>query len=127
MLTKLDILDTLEEIKIGVSYKLDGKELKFMPGLCDCVCVCVCVCVCACVRACMRACVRVCVCVSVCLARISNSLFYSCTVTTDEGRSGVCHDAGMENQHSTHQVLPGPPSQRAGLHQEDRRASGRAK
>jgi adenylosuccinate synthase len=24
-LTKLDILDDLEEIKVGVSYKLDGK------------------------------------------------------------------------------------------------------
>jgi len=34
VLTKLDILDTMEEIKIGVSYKLDGKELKYMPGEC---------------------------------------------------------------------------------------------
>jgi len=32
VLTKLDILDTIEEIKIGISYKLDGKELKYMPA-----------------------------------------------------------------------------------------------
>ena len=39
MLTKLDILDTIEEIKLGVSYKLDGKVLESMPGACVCVCV----------------------------------------------------------------------------------------
>ena len=37
MLTKLDILDTIEEIKLGVSYKLDGKVLESMPGECVCV------------------------------------------------------------------------------------------
>ncbi|KAJ6218249.1 hypothetical protein RDWZM_009406 [Blomia tropicalis] len=31
-LTKLDILDGLDEIKIGVGYKLDGKELVTPPG-----------------------------------------------------------------------------------------------
>lgn len=31
-LTKLDVLDTFDEVKIGVSYKLDGEELKSMPG-----------------------------------------------------------------------------------------------
>ena len=31
-LTKLDILDSFEEIKIGVAYKLDGKVLDSMPG-----------------------------------------------------------------------------------------------
>lgn len=39
MLTKLDILDTLEEIKLGVSYKLDGKVLESMPGVSVCVCI----------------------------------------------------------------------------------------
>ncbi len=32
-LTKLDILDDLEEIKVGVTYKVDGKELEGFPGL----------------------------------------------------------------------------------------------
>lgn len=31
-LTKLDILDTFEEVKVGVSYKLDGKILDSVPG-----------------------------------------------------------------------------------------------
>ena len=31
-LTKLDVLDTFDEISIGVSYTLDGKELASMPG-----------------------------------------------------------------------------------------------
>ena len=43
MLTKLDILDTIEEIKLGVSYKLDGKVLESMPGEHVCVSVCECV------------------------------------------------------------------------------------
>lgn len=31
-LTKLDILDTLKEIRVGVSYKIDGKKLDHFPG-----------------------------------------------------------------------------------------------
>ena len=31
-LTKLDVLDTFDEISIGVSYTHDGKELDSMPG-----------------------------------------------------------------------------------------------
>ena len=31
-LTKLDILDQLPEIKVGVKYKIDGKELAGFPG-----------------------------------------------------------------------------------------------
>lgn len=31
-ITKLDILDTLPEIKLGVSYKIDGKELSYFPS-----------------------------------------------------------------------------------------------
>jgi adenylosuccinate synthase len=31
-LTKLDILDELEDIKIGVKYMIDDKELKYFPG-----------------------------------------------------------------------------------------------
>jgi len=31
-LTKLDILDDLEEIKIGVNYLVDGKGLLGFPG-----------------------------------------------------------------------------------------------
>jgi adenylosuccinate synthase len=30
--TKLDILDELKEIKIAVSYSLDGEELSHPPG-----------------------------------------------------------------------------------------------
>ncbi|XP_059611853.1 adenylosuccinate synthetase [Phlebotomus argentipes] len=31
-LTKLDILDTLKEIKVAVGYKLNGKRLEYFPG-----------------------------------------------------------------------------------------------
>ena len=31
-LTKLDILDTLGEIKVGVAYKLGGKRIPYFPG-----------------------------------------------------------------------------------------------
>jgi adenylosuccinate synthase len=31
-LTKLDVLDQLPEIKIGVAYKLNGKVLEGFPG-----------------------------------------------------------------------------------------------
>lgn len=31
-LTKLDILDTLPEIKVGVAYKVDGQSLPSFPG-----------------------------------------------------------------------------------------------
>ncbi|CAH0594372.1 unnamed protein product [Chrysodeixis includens] len=31
-LTKLDILDTLKEIKIGVAYKLNGKKIEYFPS-----------------------------------------------------------------------------------------------
>jgi adenylosuccinate synthase len=31
-LTKLDVLDQLSEIKVGVKYLLDGKELSSFPG-----------------------------------------------------------------------------------------------
>lgn len=31
-LTKLDVLDQLDEIKIGVAYKIDGKPLESFPG-----------------------------------------------------------------------------------------------
>lgn len=31
-ITKLDILDTFKEIKVGVSYKLDGKETDIIPS-----------------------------------------------------------------------------------------------
>lgn len=34
-LTKLDILDTLDEVKIGVAYKLDGTTLKAFPSSLD--------------------------------------------------------------------------------------------
>lgn len=33
-LTKLDVLDDLAEIKIGVKYMVDGKELPGFPGQC---------------------------------------------------------------------------------------------
>lgn len=32
-LTKLDILDVLDEIKIGVAYKLSGKRIPYFPGM----------------------------------------------------------------------------------------------
>ena len=31
-ITKLDVLDKLPEIKIGVKYKLNGKEIDYMPS-----------------------------------------------------------------------------------------------
>lgn len=31
-LTKLDILDALDEVKVGVSYKLNGKRIPHFPG-----------------------------------------------------------------------------------------------
>lgn len=31
-MTKLDILDTFEEIKIGVEYQLDEKRIPYFPG-----------------------------------------------------------------------------------------------
>ena len=31
-ITKLDVLDELEEIKVGVKYVVDGKELRGFPG-----------------------------------------------------------------------------------------------
>ena len=31
-LTKLDILDTLTEIKVGIMYKVDGETLPSFPG-----------------------------------------------------------------------------------------------
>lgn len=32
-ITKLDVLDDLDEIEIGVSYKLDGKIIDYMPSV----------------------------------------------------------------------------------------------
>lgn len=32
-LTKLDVLDDLDEVKIGVSYMLNGKKLEGFPGM----------------------------------------------------------------------------------------------
>ena len=32
IITKLDIMDTFEEVKIGVQYKLNGEVLVSMPG-----------------------------------------------------------------------------------------------
>lgn len=31
-LTKLDILDVLDEIKVGIAYKLNGKRIPHFPG-----------------------------------------------------------------------------------------------
>lgn len=31
-LTKLDILDVLDEIKVGVAYKINGKRIPYFPG-----------------------------------------------------------------------------------------------
>lgn len=31
-LTKLDVLDGLDEIKVGIAYEVDGKELPSFPG-----------------------------------------------------------------------------------------------
>jgi adenylosuccinate synthase len=36
-LTKLDVLDDLEEIKVAVKYLVDGKELAGFPGAFACV------------------------------------------------------------------------------------------
>ena len=33
-LTKIDVLDELEEIKVAVAYKIDGLELPSFPGTC---------------------------------------------------------------------------------------------
>lgn len=30
--TKLDILDTLKDIKLGVGYKIDGKKIEYFPS-----------------------------------------------------------------------------------------------
>lgn len=30
--TKLDVLSHLKEIKLGVKYTIDGKEIKYMPA-----------------------------------------------------------------------------------------------
>lgn len=32
-MTKLDILDALDEVKVGVSYKLNGKRIPYFPGM----------------------------------------------------------------------------------------------
>lgn len=32
-LTKLDILDVLDEIKVGVAYKVNGKRVPHFPGI----------------------------------------------------------------------------------------------
>lgn len=34
-LTKLDVLDHLEEIKIGVEYRLNGKKIDYIPSTLD--------------------------------------------------------------------------------------------
>jgi len=34
-LTKLDILSELDEIKIGVEYRMNGKAINYMPGTID--------------------------------------------------------------------------------------------
>ena len=39
----MDILDSFDEIKIGVAYKLDGKVLDSMPGTYHCNTVTLCV------------------------------------------------------------------------------------
>lgn len=31
-LTKLDVLDHLEEVKIGVNYRIKGKKIDYMPS-----------------------------------------------------------------------------------------------
>lgn len=31
-LTKIDVLDHLDEIKIGVNYRIDGKVIDYMPS-----------------------------------------------------------------------------------------------
>lgn len=32
-MTKLDILDVLSEIKVGIAYKLNGKRIPYFPGM----------------------------------------------------------------------------------------------
>lgn len=32
-LTKLDILDDFDEVKVGVAYKIDGNPVEGMPGI----------------------------------------------------------------------------------------------
>lgn len=32
-LTKLDILDNFDEVKVGVAYKIDGNPVEGMPGM----------------------------------------------------------------------------------------------
>ena len=34
-LTKLDVLDHLDEIKIGVEYRLNGKKIDYIPATLD--------------------------------------------------------------------------------------------
>lgn len=31
-ITKLDILDNLDEVKIGTEYRINGKPIDYMPG-----------------------------------------------------------------------------------------------
>lgn len=33
-LTKIDIFDTFDEVKIGVGYTIDGKKMESIPGTC---------------------------------------------------------------------------------------------
>lgn len=33
--TKLDVLDHLDELKIGVEYRLDGKKIDYIPATLD--------------------------------------------------------------------------------------------
>lgn len=35
-LTKVDVLDELEEIKVGIAYKSNGEELEGFPGSSQC-------------------------------------------------------------------------------------------
>jgi len=35
-LTKVDVLDELEEIKVGIAYKSNGEELEGFPGSGQC-------------------------------------------------------------------------------------------
>lgn len=58
-LTKMDILDTFDEIKVGVAYKLNGTNLDSMPGMYMCMHACVDLDVCA---LCAWTCVYVCAC-----------------------------------------------------------------
>jgi len=31
-LTKIDVMDHLDEVKIGVQYRIDGKKIDYMPS-----------------------------------------------------------------------------------------------